>query len=70
MKVKKELHEMKIVGTVTYKSELWSMRMMEMNCLGSKICMTRRDKIRNEVVCSRTSVMIEIAAGRIDGWVL
>ena len=77
MNVKRVLYEKVIVPTVTYGSELWSMKtgerqklnVFEMKCLRSMCGVTRLDRLRNEEVRERTGVRKELAE-RVDANVL
>ena len=73
MNVKKVLYEKVVVLTVMYGSESWGMKVterqklnvFEMKCLRSMTGVSRLDRVRNEVVRTRTGVRIELAA-RVD----
>ena len=62
MTVQKVLYEKVVVPTVMYGSELWDMKVnerqklnvFEMKCLRSMTGVSRLDRIRNEVVRTRT----------------
>ena len=64
MNVKKVLYEKVVVPTVMYGSESWGMKVterqklnvFEMKCLRSMTGVSRLDRVRNEVVRSRTGV--------------
>ena len=71
MTVKKVLYEKVVVPTVMYGSESWGMKVterqklnvFEMKCLRSMTCVSRLDRVRNEVVRARTGVRREF---RVD----
>ena len=73
MNVKKVLYEKVVVPTVMYGSESWGMKVterqklnvFEMKCLRSMTGVSRLDRVRNEVVRTRTGVRRELAA-RVD----
>merc|ERR1712121_55348 len=75
--VKRELYERIVVPTVMYGSETWAMRaeeknkldVTEMNCLRSMCGVTRRDRVRNEVVRRRVGVS-ETLSKRVERKVL
>ena len=75
--VKRDLYERIVVPTVMYGSESWGMRVeernkldvAEMNCLRSICGVTRRDRVRNEVVRQRVGVHEKLSK-RIDRKVL
>lgn len=77
LEVKRELYERIVVPTVMYGSETWAMRaeeknkldVTEMNCLRSMCGVTRRDRVRNEVVRRRVGVP-ETLSKRVDRKVL
>ena len=77
MNVRRVLYEKIIVPTVTYGSELWSMKeeerqklnVFEMKCLRSMCGVTRLDRLRNEEVRERTGVRKKLAE-RVDTNVL
>ena len=70
MNIKKVLYEKVVVPTVMYGSESWGMKVterqklnvFEMKCLRSMTGVSRLDRVRNEVVRSRTGVRGELAA--------
>ena len=70
MNVKRVLYEKVVVLTVMYGSESWGMKVaerqklnvFEMKCLRSMTCVSRLDRVRNEVVRARTGVRRELAA--------
>lgn len=68
MKVKRDLYERIPIPTVMNGSELWSIRCtkgrekcFEMKCLRSMVSITRKDKVRNEIILRRTGLKREIA---------
>ena len=73
MNVKKVLHEKVVMPTVMYSSESWGMKVterqklnvFEMKCLKSMTGVSLLDRVRNEVVRTRTGVRRELAA-RVD----
>ena len=77
MNVKKVLYEKVVVPTVMYGSESWGMKVTErqklnvcvMKCLMGMNCVSRLDRVGNEVVRARTGGRREFAA-RIDMIVL
>ena len=77
MNVKKVLYEKVIVPTVMYGSELWGLKLserqklnvFEMKCLRSMAGVSRRDRVRNEIVRERTGVRFALA-DRVDRNVL
>ena len=73
MNVKKVLFEKVVVPTLMYGSESWGMKVterqklnvFEMKCLRSMTGVSRLDRVRNEVVRTRTGVRRELAT-RVD----
>ena len=71
MNAKKVLYEKVVVPIVMYGSESWGMKIterqklnvFEMKCLRSMTGVSRLDRVRNEVVKTRTGMRRELAAG-------
>ena len=74
---KKCLYEGVIIRTALYGAEAWSMRsaerikvnVLEMKCFRSLVKVSRMDRVRNEEVCRRAGIEMELA-GRADQRVL
>jgi len=79
MEAKRGLYESVIVPTVLYGAETWCLSaaerkkvdVFEMKCLRSMLGVTRRDRVRNEMVRERTGVVRELSRRvdeRVLGW--
>ena len=77
IKARKCLYEGVIIRTALYGAEAWGMRsaerrkvnVLDMKCLRSLIGVSRMDRVRNEEVCRRAGVEMELAS-RADQRVL